>query len=91
MSTIPAIYENGVFRPMQSVDLEEGKKVEIEIVSSDDADSAYRIPDLARDNGAPDSIDPAADFSDIAIDSGITDLAENIDHYLYGLPKQSEK
>ena len=34
--------------------------------------------------------DPAADFSDIAVDMGIPDLATNIDHYLYGLPKQKE-
>jgi predicted DNA-binding antitoxin AbrB/MazE fold protein len=34
--------------------------------------------------------DPAADLTDIAIDTGIPDLATNIDYYLYGLPKQSE-
>jgi predicted DNA-binding antitoxin AbrB/MazE fold protein len=34
--------------------------------------------------------DPAGDLTDIAVDTGIPDLATNIDHYLYGLPKQSE-
>jgi len=72
MNRIQAIYENGVFRPIQKVDLEEGEKVEITIKMADETD-------------------PAADFSDIAVDSGITDLAINIDYYLYGLPKQSEK
>jgi predicted DNA-binding antitoxin AbrB/MazE fold protein len=72
MNTVEAIYEKGVFRPVQKVDLEEGEKVEI-------------IIKIAVEK------DPAADFSDIAQETGITDLAVNIDHYLYGLPKQSEE
>jgi len=72
MNTVEAIYEKGVFRPVQKVDLEEGEKVEIIIKISVEKD-------------------PAADFSDIAQETGITDLAVNIDHYLYGLPKQSEE
>jgi predicted DNA-binding antitoxin AbrB/MazE fold protein len=81
MTTIEAIYEKGVFRPVQKVDFEDGERVEITIKSEIEKDPAETIPYL----------DPAADFSDIAVDSGITDLALNIDHYLYGLPKQSEK
>ncbi|MEP6902823.1 MAG: antitoxin family protein [Actinomycetota bacterium] len=72
MNTVEAIYENGVFRPVQKVDFEEGEKVEIIIKIAVEKDSAETIPDLA-------------------IDTGISDLATNIDHYLYGLPKQSEK
>jgi predicted DNA-binding antitoxin AbrB/MazE fold protein len=33
--------------------------------------------------------DSAETIPDLAMDTGITDLAENIDFYLYGLPKQS--
>ena len=72
METIEAIYENGVFRPVEKVALNDGVKVEITIKLSKKKDSAETIPDLA-------------------IDMGISDLAINIDHYLYGLPKQSEK
>lgn len=72
MNTVEAIYENGVFRPVQRVDMKEGERVEIQIISEDDTD-------------------PAFDLADIAMNTGITDLAENIDHYLYGLPKQSER
>ncbi len=72
MNTVEAIYENGVFRPIQKVEIEEGIMVEITV-------------------RFPDEIDPAADFSDIAVKTGISDLAINIDHYLYGLPKQSEE
>jgi predicted DNA-binding antitoxin AbrB/MazE fold protein len=72
MNTVEAIYEKGVFRPIQKVDFEEGEKVEIIIKLPQEKDSAESIPDLA-------------------IDIGISDLATNVDHYLYGLPKQSEK
>ena len=72
MNTVEAIYEKGVFRPIQKVNFEEGEKVEI-------------IIKIAVEK------DPAADFSDIAVDTGISDLATNVDHYLYGLPKQSEE
>jgi predicted DNA-binding antitoxin AbrB/MazE fold protein len=37
-----------------------------------------------------DKKDSAENLLDIAIDTGIPDLSINIDHYLYGLPKQSE-
>jgi len=72
MNTIEAIYEKGVFRPIQKVDLEEGDKVEITI-------------NVERER------DPAESLHDFAVDTGITDFAENIDHYLYGLPKQTNK
>ncbi|MGI8545188.1 MAG: antitoxin family protein [Aridibacter sp.] len=36
-----------------------------------------------------DKKDSAENLLDIAIDTGIPDLSINIDHYLYGLPKQS--
>ncbi len=72
MNTVEAIYENGVFRPIQKVNFEEGEKVEIIIKLPEEKDSAEMIPDLA-------------------IDLEISDLATNVDYYLYGLPKQSEK
>ena len=72
MNTVEAIYENGVFRPIQKVDFEEGEKVEIIIK-------------------LPEEKDSAESFADIAVDTGISDLALNVDHYLYGLPKQTEE
>lgn len=38
-----------------------------------------------------DARDPAETLHEIAVDTGISDLAENIDYYLYGLPKQSDR
>jgi predicted DNA-binding antitoxin AbrB/MazE fold protein len=72
MNAVEAIYENGVFRPIGKIDLNEGVKVEITVKPFTEKDSAE-------------------DFSDIAIDTGIKDLATNVDYYLYGLPKQNEK
>ena len=72
MNTVTAIYEKGVFRPIQKVDFEEGEKVEIIIK-------------------LPEEKDSAESFADIAVDTGISDLAMNVDHYLYGLPKQTEE
>ncbi len=72
MTNVDAIYENGVFRPIHKVDLEEGERGEIIFKSEKDKDPAETIPDLA-------------------MDIGISDFAENIDYYLYGLPKQTER
>jgi len=76
MNTVEAIYEKGVFRPVEKVELAEGERVkitvEVTVKPKEEKDPAETIPDLA-------------------IDMGISDFALNIDHYLYGLPKQSEK
>ncbi len=35
------------------------------------------------------SLDPLFDLTDLAVDTGIPDLATNVDHYLYGHPKHT--
>ena len=72
MNTFQAVYENGVFRPIQKVDFEDGEAVEITVNVTTEKD-------------------PAESILDLAIDGGLPDFATNIDYYLYGLPKQSEK
>ncbi|MEX2172915.1 MAG: antitoxin family protein [Pirellulaceae bacterium] len=75
METIRAIYENGVFRPLESVSLPEKFEVELSICAapSDDrplmrlAEIVHRFPDN------PNSP---------------TDFAAQHDHYLYGTPKR---
>lgn len=71
MEKVEAIYEQGVFRPVREVDLQEGERVKI------------TVEVLVRSEK-----DSAEDFSDIAVETGVTDFAANIDHYLYDLPKQ---
>ena len=66
--TIEAIYENGVFRPVEPVTLSEGARVKLTIPEEGD-DPIYKIYEDAEE-------------------TGVSDLATNIDHYLYGLPKQ---
>lgn len=36
------------------------------------------------------SVDPLVNMSRLAVETGIRDLATNIDHYLYGHPKASD-
>ncbi len=36
------------------------------------------------------SLDPLLAMTDLAVETGIQDLATNIDHYLYGHPKASD-
>jgi predicted DNA-binding antitoxin AbrB/MazE fold protein len=78
METIHAIYENGVFRPLETVSLPEKCPVELSVRRSEPSAghpallSLLEIAEKYPDD--PDSPD---------------DLAENLDHYLYGLPKRS--
>lgn len=51
--------------------LPEGATVRVEILD-------------APASGRNDALD---DLSDLAVETGISDLAENVDHYLYGHPK----
>jgi predicted DNA-binding antitoxin AbrB/MazE fold protein len=69
--TIEAIYENGVFRPLEAVDLPEGETVQV------------TLPETKKD-----LVDPVYTIYEMAEETGIKDLATNIDHYLYGLPKR---
>lgn len=75
MQTIEAIYENGVLRPIQHFEMEEGRRVKLTVEESEDkqTDSAASFLDIARETGLP------------------ADYATNVDHYLYGLPKQTER
>ena len=57
-----------------------------------------RLPDGARvtvevelSRGASGQDDPLLGMTDLAVDTGIEDLATNIDHYLYGHPKVGDE
>jgi predicted DNA-binding antitoxin AbrB/MazE fold protein len=66
---VEAIYENGVFRPLDRITLPDGERVHLTVVVADESTD-----------------DPAHNLGRIAEETGISDLATNIDHYLYGLP-----
>lgn len=73
--TVKAIYENGVFKPQEPVNLEEHTEVEVLIPSPSE----------------PDAEDPtgwkAAEALIGFIKDAPADMAEHHDHYLYGQPK----
>jgi predicted DNA-binding antitoxin AbrB/MazE fold protein len=75
--TIQAIYENGVFRPLQPVQLPEKSHVELTVQASSPVGPH---PALAR------LLEIADQFPDNP--NLPTDLAAQHDHYLYGTPKR---
>ena len=75
-TSIEAVYEQGIFRPLHEVALAEGQHVEL------------AIRPVTEHHGKVAS-DAAFNLAEMAEDLGIPDLATNIDHYLYGLPKRT--
>lgn len=75
--TIHAIYENGVFRPLNTVDLPENCQVEISVLSAHAAGEERPLVQLAEILKQFPG-DPARP----------TDLSQQLDHYLYGMPKK---
>jgi predicted DNA-binding antitoxin AbrB/MazE fold protein len=75
-TSVEAVYEKGLFRPLGEIALPEGQHVQL---------SVWPLTEAAKVQH-----DPAFNLAELAEDLGLTDLASNIDHYLYGLPKRSE-
>jgi predicted DNA-binding antitoxin AbrB/MazE fold protein len=70
--SIRAIYENGVFRPLEILDLSDHQQVVITVESeSNQTDST----------SSNETVDP---LSGIRTSTGISDLAENFDEYRFG-------
>ena len=69
--TFLAVYENGVLRPLETIDVEDGVRVRVEV----------RTDELAPDGPEPTATDgPDAFLESIAFDSGLGDLAERFDN-----------
>ncbi|MBI1747042.1 MAG: antitoxin family protein [Acidobacteria bacterium] len=73
---IEAVYQNGQIKPLEEIVLPENARLLVTVLEE------TSIPSNNLKN------DPAYNLEDIAEETGITDLAQNIDHYLYGLPKK---
>jgi predicted DNA-binding antitoxin AbrB/MazE fold protein len=81
-TNLKAIYENGVLRLKEPLPLPEGAQVDITVTSQEDnSDRAQGMEDQSWD--ALTQL-----LADCAIDTGVTDLAQQHDHYLYGIPKR---
>ena len=98
-TNVKARFSNGSLTPLQPLDLEEGAEVTLRIV---EVESENRT--LSDQSQPKEERDPApgthpvlamvdrlrAKYPDLADDGLPTDLSKNIDHYLYGAPKESD-
>lgn len=70
--------ENGVVVLENGTLLPEGTRVRVEPLGKDE------------NVGRAGEDDPVFRMSDLAVDTGLPDLASNVDHYLYGHPKAND-
>lgn len=76
---VEAIFKDGEVRPLEPLDLPDETRLRIVINQDREADDREAVN---HQN------DPLATIYEIAEDAGPADLSVNLDHYLYGLPKQ---
>ena len=81
LKTIKAKYSNGVIKPLEKLNLEEGAELLVQIQQepkpTNAGESIIRIFEKARESV------PESAFDDLP-----TDGAKNYKHYLYGFPKE---
>lgn len=75
---VHAVYENGVFRPTQPIELPENSQVDL-VIQKLPGDSSTTAP-LAKIAAIAAAFRENQDLP--------TDLAQQHDHYLYGTPKK---
>ena len=71
LQTFDAIYEGGVFRPLNELQLPDKQRVRITVEAT-----AERPSPLSESSADP--------LAELAADLGVTDLAENFDDYRFG-------
>ena len=92
MSTIPAIYEHGMFRPIVPVDLAENSQVELEIRKCHMGQTELGSGGQSKADQESISIEEkltalAAHIPQTEWDCLPADLTDHLDHYTYGTPK----
>ncbi len=99
VSDVKARYSNGTLMPLEPLEIEEGAEVTLRIVKVASANANPTAPRQTEEEHAPGSgthpvlamIDRLREeFPHLADDDLPTDLSKNIDHYLYGTPKESD-
>jgi predicted DNA-binding antitoxin AbrB/MazE fold protein len=93
---ITAVYENGVLRPLHPLNIPENKTVTIAVDPINNHEQRSRSSTVWSRNlsaHADKVTNPLADLHEYAIDDPDmpVDYAENLDHYLYGLPKRTNR
>jgi len=79
-TTRKAIYQNGALKLIEPIELDEGAEVDV-VVLVTDRKNGNEVDSVSSWNALADLVD------ECAIDTGISDLANQHDHYLYGTPK----
>ena len=82
-TNLKAIYENGVLRLQEPLPLPEGAQDEVTVTSSDQDNGESS----QKTNGQAWDVLTHL-LSECSIDTGVSDLAQQHDHYLYGVPKK---
>lgn len=80
-ANIKAIYENGVLRLKEALPIPEGAQVDVTVTLEENSE----VPTRAEDSSWETFTQL---LSECAIDTGIADLSQQHDHYLYGVPKK---
>jgi len=81
MTSVKAIYEEGLLRLTEPIELEEGAEVDVIVIAHEPENGKRPVEDHSWN-------ELAELVNECAIDTGVTDLAHQHDHYLYGTPKQ---
>lgn len=76
-----ATFDGQAFRPKEPVDLPVDREYVVTV---------ERVPRTEDGKSGDVERDPAFDLSDLAVHTGIPDLAHEHDHYLYGTPKRGD-
>jgi predicted DNA-binding antitoxin AbrB/MazE fold protein len=81
MLSVKGVFQNGVVRPVQPVEASEGQSVIIIFL-----DEGVTSPWLSVNESDWDAMLQLVE--ECAVETGITDLAHQHDHYLYNKPKK---
>jgi len=77
IKTLHAVFDGRVLRPEEPADLEVNKHY---LLSIEPVEKTKEVEDIKNDS--------AYNISEIAVKTGVHDLASEHDHYLYGKPKR---
>ena len=81
MLSVKGLFKNGVARPVEPLEGRDGQPIIITFLKEEAAE-----PLPGQENSAWDTLMSLVD--DCAVETGVTDLAHQHDHYLYGKPKR---
>jgi predicted DNA-binding antitoxin AbrB/MazE fold protein len=82
--SLDAIYDQGVFRPVEPLKLPNGLRVHLRVEEQNGTDGAETLPE---DKATPTLLERMKDIVGV-IDDLPDDSSVNLDHYLYGTPKR---